>query len=56
LAKLEREAFGAPEHPLLVVEHPIGTVNLDEVHKRADAAFDKLLELLLEPPRKAAVR
>jgi hypothetical protein len=54
LAKLEREAFGAPEHPLLVVEHPIGTVNLDEVHKRADAAFDKLLELLLESPRKAA--
>ena len=54
MAKLEREAFGAPEHPLLVVEHPIGTVNLDEVHKRADAAFDQLLELVLEPPRRAA--
>jgi hypothetical protein len=55
LAKLEREAFGAPEHPLLVVEHPIGTVNSDEVRKRADAAFDKLVELLLEPQQRKAV-
>lgn len=51
LAKLEREAFGAPEHPVLVVQHPIGTVNLEEVNKRADAAFDKLVEILLEPQR-----
>jgi hypothetical protein len=51
LAKMEREAFGAPEHPVLVVQHPIGTVNLEEVNKRADAAFDKLVEILLEPQR-----
>jgi hypothetical protein len=49
---LEREAFGAPEHPLLIVEHPIGTVNLDEVHKRADAAFESLVEILLEPEQR----
>lgn len=52
LAKSEKEAFGAPEHPVLVVEHPIGTVNLEEVIKRADAAFDKLVEILVEPPQK----
>jgi hypothetical protein len=51
---LEREAFGAPEHPVLVVQHPIGTVNLEEVNKRADAAFDKLVELLLEPQQRNA--
>jgi len=56
LAKSEKEAFGAPDHPVLVVQHPIGTVKLDEVNKRADAAFAKLVEILVEPQRaKAAV-
>ena len=56
LAKSEKEAFGAPDHPVLVVQHPIGTVKLDEVSKRADAAFDKLVEILIEPlGSKAAV-
>ena len=54
LAKSEREAFGAPDHPLLVVQHPIGTVRLEEVDKRADAAFNKLLAILLDPQRKQA--
>jgi hypothetical protein len=31
------------------VQHPIGTVKLEEVHKRADAAFDNLVEILLAP-------
>ena len=49
LAKTEKEAFGAPDHPVLVVKHPIGTVKPEEVQKRADAAFEQLLELLVEP-------
>ena len=49
LAKSEKEAFGAPDHPVLVVRHPIGTVKLEEVHKRADAAFEKLIDILIEP-------
>jgi hypothetical protein len=48
LARSEREAFGAPDHPVLIVQHPIGTVKLEEVNKRADAAFDKLVEVLVE--------
>jgi hypothetical protein len=56
LAKSEKEAFGAPDHPVLVVQHPIGTVKEEVVNKRADAAFDKLVEFLVEPQRsKAAV-
>jgi hypothetical protein len=51
LAKSEREAFGAPDHPILVVQHPIGTVNAGEVNKRADAAFDTLAKILVEPQR-----
>jgi hypothetical protein len=49
LAKSEKDAFGAPDLPVLVVQHPIGTVKLAEVNKRADAAFDKLVEILIEP-------
>jgi hypothetical protein len=48
LAKSEKEAFGAPDHPVLVVQHPIGTVRVEEVNKRADAAFDKLVEILVD--------
>jgi hypothetical protein len=47
LAKSEKEAFGAPDHPVLVVQHPIGTVKIEEVNKKADAAFTKLIEILL---------
>ena len=55
LAKSEREALGAPDHPILVVQHPIGTVKADEVNKRAEAAFDKLIAILLEPGAEAKV-
>jgi len=41
---------------VLVVQHPIGTVKSEEVIKRADAAFEKLVEILIAPAqRKAAV-
>jgi len=49
LAKSEKDAFGAPDHPVLVVQHPIGTVKLDEVSKKADAAFEQLVNILLAP-------
>ena len=49
LAKSEKEAFGAPDHPVLVVQHPIGTIKVDEVSKKADAAFDQLVNILLAP-------
>ena len=52
LAKSEKEAFGVPDHPVLVVQHPIGTVKVEEVNKRADAAFEKLVEILLDPQQK----
>jgi hypothetical protein len=54
LAKSEREAFGAPDHPVLIVQHPIGTVKLEEVNKKADAAFDKLVEMLVEAQQQKA--
>ena len=47
LAKSEKEAFGAPDHPVLVVQHPIGTVKIEDVNKKAEAAFDQLVKILL---------
>jgi hypothetical protein len=55
LAKSEKEAFGAPDHPVLMVRHPIGTVKLDQVNRQAEAAIDKLIEILIEPQLKASV-
>jgi len=55
LAKSEKEAFGAPDHPVLVVQHPIGTVKREDVRKQADAAIETLAEILLEPQRSANV-
>ena len=55
LAKSEKEAFGAPDHPVLMVRHPIGTVKLDQVNRQAEAACDRLIEILIEPQRKANV-
>ena len=52
LAKSEKEAFGAPDHPVLVVQHPIGTVKIEEVNKKAEAAFDQLVNILLTPERR----
>jgi len=54
LANSEKEAFGAPDHPVLAVQHPIGTVKVEEVAEKADAAFDTLVELLVEPRLKRA--
>jgi len=49
LAGHRDEAFGAPDHPVLVVQHPIGTVKIEEVNDKADAAFDQLVNILLVP-------
>jgi hypothetical protein len=38
----------------VIVRHPIGTVKSEEVNKRADVAFDKLLETLVEPQQRKA--
>ena len=49
MAKSEKEAFGAPDHPVLVVQHHIGTVKIEEEDKKAEAAFDQLVNILLAP-------
>jgi hypothetical protein len=54
LARSEKEALGAPDHPVLVLPHPIGTVKPEEVTRRADAALPRLVDILLEPAAERA--
>jgi hypothetical protein len=48
LAKAEREALGAPSHPLVIVPHPIGSLKAGEVRERADGGFAQVLEALVK--------
>jgi hypothetical protein len=31
------------------VQHPIGTVKLDEVNRKAEMAYEQLVQILVEP-------
>jgi hypothetical protein len=48
LAKAEREALGAPDHPLVIVPHPIASLTTDQVRARAEGGFAQLLDALVK--------
>jgi hypothetical protein len=48
LAKAEREALGAPDHPLVIVPHPIASLTTDQVRARAEDGFAQLLDALVK--------
>ena len=54
IGEIRKRSFRRAGSSVLVVQHPIGTVKLEEVNKRADAAFDKLVDILLNPQQKKA--
>jgi hypothetical protein len=41
---------------VLVVRHPIGTVKIEDVNKKAEAAFDQLVKILLIPEAAARTK
>lgn len=43
-ALAQAKALGLPEFRVILVEHPIQLLTPEEVHSRADAVFDRLLE------------
>ena len=45
-ARAQAKALGLPNFEVILVEHPIQPLTSDEVHQRADAVFDRLLEKL----------
>jgi hypothetical protein len=48
LAKAEREALGAPDHPLVIVPHPIASLSADQVRERAEGSFLQILDALVK--------
>lgn len=49
-ALAQAEALGLPEFRVILVEHPIQPLTPEEVYGRADAVFDRLLEMVTARP------
>jgi len=46
LGQSQAKVFGAPSLPLLMIQHPLGGIALDEVRARAAQALPKVLALI----------
>lgn len=47
-ARAQADALGLSEFEVVYVEHPIQPLTTEEVHQRADAVFDRLIEKLTQ--------
>ena len=48
LGRTQSRVLGVPDLPLIIIEHPLGGISLDDVKARADSALAQLLGLLRE--------
>jgi hypothetical protein len=48
LGRTQSKVLGVPDLPLIVIQHPLGGLAMDEVKARADSALAQLLEVLRE--------
>ena len=46
LGQAQARVFGAPDLPLLMIRHPLGGIQLDEVRARAAQALPNVLALI----------
>lgn len=46
--RAQADALGMPDFGLIFVEHPIQPLTKEEVHQRADAVYEQLLDKLIE--------
>jgi hypothetical protein len=46
LGQTQAKIFGVPDLPLLVIPHPLGGLDIDNVKGRADVATPQLVELI----------
>jgi hypothetical protein len=49
LGKVEAQALGMANLPMVIVPHPIGGIPLEDVVKKADNAFDSMIKALSAP-------
>ena len=48
LGQTQARIFGVPDLPLLVIQHPLGGLDLESVKGRAEAATPQLVKLIEE--------
>ena len=46
LGQSQAKVFGVPDLPLMMIQHPLGGVPIDEVRARAEQALPKVLALI----------
>ena len=46
LGQAQARVFGAPDLPLVMIQHPLGGIALDEVRARAEQALPKIFSLI----------
>jgi hypothetical protein len=51
LGRTQAKVFGVPDLPLLIVQHPLGGLDIDSVKGRADVASPQLVRLIQEHVR-----
>jgi len=56
LGKVEAQALGMANLPMVVVPHPIGGIDRKEVARKADDAFEDMIEALSLPQGKSSER
>ena len=48
LGETQAKIFGVPDLPLLVIEHPLGGLDIDSVKARAEVATPQLVKVIEE--------
>jgi hypothetical protein len=48
LGQTQAKIFGVPDLPLLVIQHPLGGLDIDSVRARAEVATPQLVKLIQE--------
>ena len=48
LGETQAKIFGVPDLPLLIIQHPLGGLDIGAVKARADAAAPQLVKLIQE--------
>ncbi|MDB5903663.1 MAG: hypothetical protein JWM26_2541 [Betaproteobacteria bacterium] len=51
LGQTQAKIFGVPDLPLLVIQHPLGGLDLDSVKGRAEVATPQFVKLIQEHVR-----
>ena len=51
LGETQAKIFGVPDLPLLIIQHPLGGLDIDSVKARADVAAPQLVALIREHAR-----